>query len=270
MALAENKDVSALARLKRLWPLLVLLAAAALVYAMGWHRYLTLQELVSRREALRAAIESDPLLALAGFIGLYACSIALSLPVGAVLTLAGGFLFGWFWGGLAAILAATAGAMIVFLVARTALGEPIAARAGPWLERFREGFQEDAFSYLLFLRLVPIFPFWLVNLAPALLGVRLWTYLLATLIGIIPGSFAFSIAGSGLDSLVLAQQAAHQSCLAKMGADAEKSCPFVLDSQALLTPGLIAGLVALGVAALVPMAVKRVKRRRAGARGERG
>jgi uncharacterized membrane protein YdjX (TVP38/TMEM64 family) len=261
MALATDNDGSALAWLKRLWPLLVLLAAAALIYAMGWPRYLTLQEFVLRREALRAAIAGHALLAVVAFMAIYAGAVALSLPGGAVLTLAGGFLFGWFWGGLASVAAATAGAIVIFLVARSALGEPLAARAGPWLGRLRQGFQEDAFNYLLFLRLVPIFPFWLVNLAPALLGVGLGTYVLATAIGIIPGAFAYSIAGKGLDSLIVAQQAAHQSCLAKMGLDAEESCPFVLEPRALLTPGLIAGFVALGVVALIPIAIRRFKRK---------
>ena len=261
MALAPDKEGSVQAWLKLLWPLLALLAAAAFVLAMGWHRYLTLHELVLRRESLRAAIADHTLLALVAFMVIYAGTVALSLPGGAVLTLAGGFLFGWLWGGFASIVAATAGAIIVFLAARSALGELLAARAGPWLGRLRQGFQEDAFNYLLFLRLVPIFPFWLVNLAPALLGVGLLTYVLATAIGIIPGSFAYSIAGKGLDSLIVAQQAAHQSCLAKMGPDAERLCPFVLEPRALLTPGLIAGFVALGVVALIPIAVKRFKRK---------
>ena len=90
----------------------------------------------------------------------------------------------------------------MFLIARSALGEFLAARAGPWLSRFRQGFQDDAFSYLLFLRLVPIFPFWLVNLAPALLGVGFATYVATTFLGIIPGTFAYSLAGNGLDSVI--------------------------------------------------------------------
>ncbi len=261
MAPTRQEDRSALAWVKRLWPLALLIAAAALVVAMGWHRYLTLEELVDRRSALRAAIAGHLWLALLAFMAIYAGTVALSLPGAAVLTLAGGFLFGWLLGGLASIVAATVGAIVVFLVARTAFGGILAARAGPWLERLRQGFQEDAFSYLLFLRLVPIFPFWLVNLAPALLGVGLSTYAAATLIGIIPGTFAYSIAGKGLDSLIVAQQAAHQSCLAKMGPDAEKSCPYVLEPSALLTPGLIAGFVALGIVALIPIAVKRFKRK---------
>jgi uncharacterized membrane protein YdjX (TVP38/TMEM64 family) len=261
MAVAQDKNTTALAWVRRLLPLLLLLAATAFVFVMGWQRYLTLPELVDRREDLRAAIAGHTLTALLIFMAIYAATVALSLPEAAVLTLAGGFLFGWFWGGFASMIAATIGAIVVFLIARSALGETLAARAGPWLAKLRQGFQEDAFSYLLFLRLVPIFPFWLVNLAPALLGVGFSTYALATIIGIIPGSFAYSIAGQGLDSLIAAQQAAHQSCLAKMGSDAEKLCPFALEPRALLTPGLIAGFVALGLVALIPIAVKRFWRK---------
>lgn len=263
MATAPDKPSTLSPWLNRGWPLLLLLAAMALVFAMGWHRYLSLEELALRREELRAAIADHRLLALLAFTGIYAGTVALSLPGAAVLTLAGGFLFGWLLGGLAAIIAATAGAAAIFLIARSALGESLSSRAGPWIERLRQGFQENAFNYLLFLRLVPIFPFWLVNLAPALLGVGFGTYLVATLIGIVPGTFAFAIAGEGLDSVIAAQQAAHQSCLAKMGPDAEKSCPFVLEPSALLTPGLIAGFVALGVVALIPIAVKRFRRKAA-------
>ena len=103
MAVAEDKQASALGWLKRLWPLLLLLAAMALVFAMGWHRYLTLQELVERREALRASIAGHTVLAILAFMAIYAVTVTLSLPGAAVLTLAGGFLFGWFWGALASV-----------------------------------------------------------------------------------------------------------------------------------------------------------------------
>jgi uncharacterized membrane protein YdjX (TVP38/TMEM64 family) len=246
--------------LRRFWPLLLLIGACAFVFAMGWQRHLTLEELANRRAELSALIAAHPMLSLLAFIALYTVIVALSLPGAAVMTVAGGFLFGWLWGGIAAIIAATLGSIVVFLVARSTLGEALAGKAAPWLERLRKGFQEDAFSYLLFLMLVTVFPFWLVNLAPALLGVSLSTYALATLIGIIPGTFAYSIAGRGLDSLVDAQEAAHQSCLAKMGPNGQESCPFVLDPKALLTPELIAGLVALGLVALVPLLIKRLRR----------
>jgi uncharacterized membrane protein YdjX (TVP38/TMEM64 family) len=249
--------------LKRLWPLFALIAATAFVFAMGWHRYLSLEALAENRQALRAYIDANMLLSLAIFVAIYAAAVALSLPGGAVLTLAGGLLFGWLVGGFASVFAATVGATIVFLIARSAFGEIFAARAGPWLSRFREGFQEDAFNYLLFLRLVPIFPFWLVNLAPGLLGVGFGTYVATTFLGIIPGTFAYSLAGNGLDSVIEAQAAAHQSCLAKMGPGGQESCPYGLDPGTLLTPELIAGLVALGVVALVPVAVKWYRRIRA-------
>ena len=255
---AETRGAAAW--LKRLWPLLVIAAAAVLVFAMGWHHYLSLDVLAERRETLRAFIASRWLLAIFAFIGIYAVSVALSLPGAVVLTLAGGFLFGWLLGGVLSMVGATLGATAIFLIARTALSDVLAARAGPWLARLREGFRADAFNYLLFLRLVPIFPFWVVNLAPGLLGVGLGTYVAATVLGIVPGTFAFSLAGSGLDSLIAAQQSAHQSCLAKMGADAQESCPYALDPGALLTPELIAALVALGVVALIPVLIKRFRR----------
>jgi len=260
--------VSELARgaagwLKRLWPLLVLLGVGGLIFAMGWHRYLTLEHLAANRELLRNFIEGNLLLSLAAFVALYAVTVALSLPGGAVLTIAGGFLFGWVLGGMTSVVAATLGATVVFVIAKSALSDVLQARAGPWLSRFRDGFHEDAFSYLLFLRLVPVFPFWLVNLAPGLLGVPFGTYVVTTFLGIIPGTFAFSLAGNGLDSVIAAQQAAHQSCLAKVGEGGQESCPQGLDPSALLTPELIAGLAALGVVSLIPVAVKWFRRRAA-------
>ena len=261
MGEASDHANRAIGWLKRLWPLFLLLGTCAFVLAMGWHRYLTLQELAENRQTLRGLMDANMALSLAAFIALYAATVTLSLPGGAVLTIAGGFLFGWFLGGVASIIGATIGACAVFLVARSSLGDFLAARAGPWLSRFRQGFQEDAFSYLLFLRLVPIFPFWLVNLAPGLLGVSFATYVVTTILGIIPGTFAYSLAGNGLDSLIEAQQAMHQSCLAKIGPGGQESCPYALDPGALLTPELIAGLVALGLVALVPVVVKWFRRR---------
>jgi len=263
MQIASDSAPGVLAWLKRLWPLALLIAATAVVFAMGWHRYLSIEVLAENRAALRGYIEANMLLSLAVFVAVYAAAVALSVPGGAVLTIAGGLLFGWLIGGLASILGATIGASIIFLIARSALGDVLAARAGPRLSRFREGFHEDAFSYLLFLRLVPIFPFWFVNLAPGLLGVSFAPYVAATILGIIPGTFAFALAGNGLDSVIEAQQAQYQSCLAKMGAEGQESCSYMLSPGALLTPELIAGLVALGLVALIPVAIKWYRRRRA-------
>jgi uncharacterized membrane protein YdjX (TVP38/TMEM64 family) len=261
-AASDGKRV-AVSWLKRLWPLLLLLAAGGFIYAIGLHRYLSIETLVDNRQTFRTFIRANMVLSLGVFVAVYATAVALSLPGGAALTMAGGFLFGWLLGGTVSIVAATIGASIAFLIARSALGDLLAARAGPWLSRFRQEFQEDAFSYLLFLRLVPIFPFWLVNLAPGLLGVSFPTYVATTILGIIPGTFAFALAGYGLDSVIEAQQAAYQSCLAKMGPGGQESCSYTLDAGALLTPELIAGLVALGLVALIPVGVKWYRRTRA-------
>ena len=240
----------------RLLPLLLLLAAAIGVWWTGGLDYVSLQKLAEHRETLIAWVSGHYFAALLVFSLAYAAVVALSLPVAAPLTLAGGFLFGWLVGGLAIVIAATLGAVIVFLLARTALAGPLGRRAGPWLDRLREGFQNDAISYLLFLRLVPAFPFWLVNLAPALLGVRLKDYVIATFLGIIPGTFAYALTGAGLDSVLAAQHAAYERCLAQNPGPG--ACSFDLDPASLLTAELLVAFIALGVIALIPAIAKRV------------
>jgi len=257
----ENMTLGATNWLKRLWPLLLLVSIGSLIVAMGWHRYLTLEHLAQNRDSLRTMIESHYVLALAAFTVLYAVTVALSIPGGVVLTIAGGFLFGWLIGGVLSIVGATVGATAIYLVARSALRDVLIAKAGPRLQRFADGFREDALSYLLFLRLIPVFPFWLVNLAPGLLGVPFWTYVTTTFIGIIPGTFAFALAGNGLDSVFDAQQASYESCLAKAGEGGHDSCVYGIDPGALLTTEVIVAIVALGVVALIPVVVKKRRRR---------
>jgi uncharacterized membrane protein YdjX (TVP38/TMEM64 family) len=187
---------------RRWLPLLLLLVALALVYGTGLHRQLSLETLRTQREALQGFVAARPLAAPLVFVLAYASAVALSLPGALFLTLAGGFLFGTLLGSVLSVTGATIGAVAIFLVARTALGSSLRDRAGPWLKRMEAGFREDAFSYLLVLRLIPLFPFWLVNLVPAVLGVRLPTFALATLIGIIPGSLVYTSVGNGLGAVL--------------------------------------------------------------------
>jgi len=245
---------------RRMLPLLVLAGIAALVFSQGWHRYLSLEQIANNRDLLKGYIASNYMLTLLCYMAAYIVVCALSLPGGVFMTLLGGFLFGWLVGGFATVLAATIGAGIIFLVAKTSFGEPLAARAGPWLEKLRSGFQEDALNYLLFLRLVPLFPFWLVNLAPALLGVSLPVYLVGTFFGIIPGTFAFSFAGVGLDSVIEAQHAAFLACQAANPATAQTACEFTLDAGALVTKELLIAFAALGGVALIPVVLKKFKK----------
>jgi uncharacterized membrane protein YdjX (TVP38/TMEM64 family) len=245
--------------LRRLMPLIVLAAAAALILSQGWHNLISFQQLALNQQALQGWINDNLPGALAVYAAIYIVVVALSLPGGAVLTVAGGLLFGWLLGGLATVFAATLGATAIFLIARSSLGEPLAARAGPWLGKFRAGFQESALSYLLFLRLVPVFPFWVVNLAPALLGVSLRQYVLATALGIIPGTFAFAFAGAGLDSVLAAQREAFQACQAARAAG-DPPCSFQFDPGTLITTELLIAFVALGIVALIPAIVKKLRK----------
>ncbi len=242
---------------RRFLPVGILLAAMAVGYALGLHRYLSFAAFLESRAALAARVEAMPVVSALSFVAVYTVVVALSVPGASLLTLSAGFLFGWLAGSALTVIAATAGAVILFLVARSALADTFRRRAGPFLAKMQDGFQEDAFNYLLFLRLVPLFPFWLVNLAPALLGMRLGPYALATLIGILPGSIAFATIGAGLDSVIAASLAADPAC-AGGGA-----CTPSLDPRKLVTPELLFGLGALGVVALIPVALKAWKRRKA-------
>src|SRR5215469_15762617 len=246
---------------RRLAPVAAVVLVMALVFAMGWHRYLSLETLVRHRAAIDSFVAARYGLAVATFIAAYVAAVALSIPGAAILTITGGVLFGWLIGGFAAMIGATTGATIVFLIARGACGESILRRAGPLASKLADGFRADAFHYLLFLRLVPVFPFWLVNLAPAVVGVRLPTFVLATAIGIIPGTFAYALVGGGLDSVIAAQEAAYHACIAAGRPD----CRLNFSMSALVTPQLLAALVALGVVALIPVVVRKWRARRGAA-----
>lgn len=245
-------------RARRLAPLLIVLALAALAFMSGLHRDLSLETLVRHQTAINAAIEQHRLAVLAAFVLLYVVVVALSVPGALVLTVTGGILFGGLVGGAATVLGATLGAVAVFLIARSAFGEHLVRRAGPLAERLAEGFREDAFSYLLFLRLVPAFPFFLVNLVPALAGVRLGPFVAATFLGILPGTFTFAYVGAGLDSAIAAQGARYRACLASGAGD----CRLDFDLTAVLTPDLMLALAALGGLALLPVVVRRLRARR--------
>jgi uncharacterized membrane protein YdjX (TVP38/TMEM64 family) len=225
-------------------------------YALGLHNFLTLQSIAENRAALADYTANHLFLAVAAFMVVYTVAVAVSFPGASILTILSGLLFGWALGGAAAIISATVGATIVFQIAKSSFGDVLAKKAGPLLNRISAGFADDAFNYLLFLRLVPAFPFWLVNIAPALANVKLRAFVLATFLGIIPGTFAFAFVGAGLDSVITAQQASHVQCIA------EKSlaeCPFGLSVSSLVTSELLIAFAALGVVALIPVAFKKWK-----------
>ena len=259
----DDADQKAPASIKKFLPLIVLAGLMILVFSMGWHKYLSLSQIAEHRELLNGFVQDNYVLAILAYMVAYIVVVALSVPGGALLTITGGFLFGWLVGGLATIVGATIGATIVFLVAKTALGETLAAKAGPWMAKLSEGFKDDAMNYLLFLRLVPAFPFWLINLAPGLLNVPLSTFVIATFFGIIPGTFAFAFLGAGLDSIIDKQREVYQACLdAQPAGAAETTCTFSIKLSSLLTTELLAAFVALGVVAIIPVVLKKVRARK--------
>lgn len=244
-------------RLLRLIPLAVVLLATALVFALGLHRELTLESIVHKRMDLGDLIAANSVLAVAIYVAAYIAVVALSLPGAAVMTITGGLLFGTAIGATAAVISATIGATLIFLIARGAIGGFLYCRGGARIATIAEGFREDAFSYLLFLRVVPVFPFWLVNLVPAVCGVPLRTFVAATFIGIIPLAIIGAFFGASLVDAVAAQEAAYRTCVAT----GKTGCKMDFDITDAFTPRIIIALVALGLAALLPVIAKHLSAR---------
>lgn len=206
-------------------------------FAFDGERYLSLESVKANRDALLEFTAAHYTLALVIAFLVYAGAVALSLPGGLVLSLTTGFIFGRWAGTLLAVLAATVGATLVFLAARYLFADAARRRMGVLGEKISAGFTENALNYLLFLRLVPVFPFFLVNLAPAFTNVSLRTYVLGTLVGIIPGTFVYVNLGQTLgriDSL-----------------------------SGLVSTETLGAFVLLGLFALVPVALRKFRASRA-------
>lgn len=224
----------------RFLPLVVLVSAAAAAYAM-FGDALSFDTLKDNREALVAWRDANGLIAALVFVAAYVAVVALSIPGALWMTLLGGFLFGTVLGAPLIVLAATIGATIIFLVARTSLGETLRSRAGPWLAKFEAGFQENAWSYLLILRLVPAAPFFVVNLAPAFLGVKTWTFIWTTALGVVPGTVVYTSVGAGLGAVI--------------DAGGEPNLGLIFE------PHVIGPLLGLAALSALPIVVKALRRK---------
>lgn len=222
----------------------VLVAGLGAFFAFDLDRYASFDSLQSNREMLLEYINQNGFWAALMFGVIYAVVVAFSLPGGAFMTITGGFLFGWLGGGLIVVVGATVGATALFLMARTAIGGFLEAKAGPFVRKMEDGFRQNALSYLLAMRLIPIFPFWLVNLVPAMLGVSTTTYIIATFIGIIPGTFVYALVGNGLGALI----------------DAGESTDSLL--MTIFQPQFLAPLIGLAVLAILPVVYKKYQNRR--------
>lgn len=230
-----------LLRDRRIWLGLGVVAILIILRFTGLSDRLSLDTLAQHREALAAFVAANLLIAAGAYVLLYVVAVAFSVPGAVFITLSGGFLFGAIMGTALTIIGATIGATLIFLFARRIFGADALDRLGPKASALAEGIRRNAASYLLVLRLVPLFPFFLVNLVPAFVGVRLPIYVITTAIGILPGTAVFSLAGAGLGD-VLAQ-----------GGD--------FDIGAVMTPGILGALIGLALLSLaaIPLKAKILK-----------
>ncbi|MDV7340513.1 TVP38/TMEM64 family protein [Terasakiella sp. A23] len=222
-------------------PLLILAGGIIAFFALGGADYISLDTLRDNRIALLDWTANNYVLAVLAFVVAYHVAVMFSLPGAVWLSLAGGFMFGTFEATAYIVIGATAGAIGIFLLARYALYDFFHAKVGKTLDKMEKGFQEDALSYMLVLRLVPLFPFWLVNLVPALLGVKLRTYTIGTFVGIIPGAFVYASVGSGLGAVF-----------------DEGGTP---DLGIIFSPEIITPIIGLALLAMVPVVYKKIKNR---------
>jgi uncharacterized membrane protein YdjX (TVP38/TMEM64 family) len=220
---------------------LLLVAFAAVVAAflfLDLGKYLTLERLKANQGRLVDLRAAHAFLFAAVFVGIYIVQTAFSLPGAAILSLSAGAIFGVFQGTLFVVSSATVGATLAFLVSRTLLRDWVVKKFGGRMEGIDRGLRENGLSYLLFLRLVPAFPFFLVNLACGVTGLPLRTYALGTLFGIMPGSLVFVNAGASLAAIESVRQVA--------------------------TPRVLGSFALLGLFVLVPTIIDAVKKRRKG------
>ncbi|MBI1330947.1 MAG: TVP38/TMEM64 family protein [Alphaproteobacteria bacterium] len=222
-----------------LLPVLIALGIAAIA-VFHLDRYFTFEALAANRSWLLVQVAQNPVLVGLTFATVYVAATTLSLPGSSILTMSAGFLFGLTLGTSIAVVSATIGATILYVVARTSFGEILRGRALGTLHRLKEGFRKDAFSYLLFLRLVPLFPFWLINLVAAFLDVPSRTFIVGTFLGIIPGAAVYASVGSGLGAILDRGQKP--------------------DLAILLSPEILLPILALAALSLVPIGYRRLRR----------
>ena len=179
----------------------ILICGLAGFFATGLHQLIGWEAVARHYAEISHFIEQNRATSYFGFVLFYIAIVAFSLPIASLLTLAAGALLGWPSIGLI-VVAATAGASLLFIAARGLFRDVLRARAGPFFAKLEAGFAKNAFSYLLFLRLMPVAPFWAVNILPAFSGMRLAQFIGATAIGIIPGTSVYVAVGRGFDHLL--------------------------------------------------------------------
>lgn len=214
----------------------IFVAVVVVAHVSGLTNEFSPETIIGKRNALQALVASHPVLAPLAFASVYMTVAALALPVAAILSLLGGFLFGVWLGTALVLCSATAGALIVFLVARSAIGEPLRRKAGPLYQKISANMRENAFGYLLFMRLVPLFPFFLVNLVSALFDMKVRNFVVATFFGMAPATLIYVNFGRQIGN--------------------------VTSARGLMSPSVLIALTGLGLLVLVPTVYRQWSRAR--------
>ncbi len=247
----KSKTTGLVGILKKWLPLVAVVALLVGGYLAGLQEYFSLSNIIKHRASIAEFVSNNIVTASFSYMLLYVLVVATSFPGASVLTITSGFIFGVVFGGFLTVIGATLGAVIIFLIAKTSFGDFLQQKAGGFINKMIEGFQKNAFQYLLTLRLTPLFPFWVVNIVPAMLNMKLSSYTIATLIGIIPGTFAIAYIGAGLDSVIAAQEAVNPGC-ANAG-----TCS--IDPKALITKDILFALGGLALLSFLPFIISKLK-----------
>ncbi len=226
--------------LARVIPLLVLILLISSAFYFRIFQYLSFENLVKNHDKLIQWTHNNYLPLMLVYMGIYIVTIALSIPGGFILTLTGGFLFGIVLGTIYVVVSATLGATIFFIIINSSLGKWFNVNRKSWVAKMEKGFQKNAVSYLLFLRLIPIFPFWTVNLVSALINVQLRVFFWSTLFGIFPGSLVYVSVGNSLSSVFSTDETPNFGII--------------------FQPAIIGPLIALAILSLLPIIYKKLKK----------
>lgn len=231
-------------RVKKLLPLIILVVLLILFFASGLNRYVSFEALKQNHQQLQAWTQQHLFFAAIIYMLAYMIAVAVSIPGAWLFTLVGGFLFGIVMGTILVVISATIGATIIFFATKTALADFFYAKASKWLRHFEAGFRENEFNYLLFLRLVPLFPFWLINIVAGLLNVSVRDFVVATFLGIIPGSAVYVAVGNGLSSIFAENKTLHLNII--------------------FQPKILIPILLLAILSIVPVIYKKYKTRKIG------
>jgi len=225
---------------RRLWPLALIALALILFFALDLNRFVSLAALQAHQAEWRGFVQDHLIVAVLVFVAIYTTVVALSIPVAVLLTVSAGFLFGAALAFPMVVVSATLGSVLIFFAARSALATLLEAKAGPWFARLEQGFRRDQWSYMFFLRLTPVVPFFVVNVAAGLLGVDLLCYVVATFLGIMPLTLAFVLAGAGIGDVLDAG---------------------VFSLENILSPKLLLALTGIGFVAIMPVLLRRFRKK---------